>query len=1050
MKARTYRAAYVQFDMTVNKSGWHDPQARIAVLEQDVKDTFTGARPAEPLFFRARSGECVVFKATNLVPSALNLDDFQVFSPTDVLGQHIHLVKFDVTSSDGSGNGWNYEDGTLAADEVRERIAAYNRYQQLIGSAERLAPRMHKMFSAGVMAGDERGVCPAGTDPLAWDSTAMAEQHPFCGAQTTVQCWWADPLLNAPARAGGQDRTLLTVFTHDHFGPSSHQHHGLYAALVVEPAGSVWQTLDGHDLGTGVTPRADGGPTSYAANIITPQMPEAGVACNVTTDPSCVDKDRTAREFNLAFADYALVYSGAQGGANQPINPPNRVEGNLPSPVLHTGTPQPEGISTKDPGTQLINYRNEPIPLRVGEQVVPAPGETARNPLSCAPLPDGRNACIQQRSGPAGDMANVFSSKTHEGQGEAGSAIFTESLDRGRGPGDPATPLLMAYAGDRVQIRLIQGAQEENHIFNMHGVKWLSQPASPNSGYMNAQPIGISEHFEFNVSIDPASPQRDNDYLYSATATDNLWDGQWGLMRAFSWNSSKPFLQRLPSNPPALPTDLIPAAGSACPSGSPLRRIEVSAVLARNWLETSAGKRDGTLNYNETGGLRDPDAILFVRKKETYKDESVCDPADPAKQCFSKRNPEPLILRAAASDCLIVTLTNELPSDMPDKWRDASDPKVGEYQQSWSYNTMPPTTRGFNFNQIESSNRVGLHPQLVAVNSLSEDGSFVGNNLDSTVGPGGQAVYHWYAGDFSLKLKQRDDGRRALEGAPAPIEFGAIALRDMADVIKHSSHGAVGALVIEPLGAQWDTDLEANRNDRSTASATVKYRDAKGVQRMFRDFVVVYQDDVSLRQKDTALPNLRNADDAEDTGHKAFNYRSEPLWARLGAEPSAEPETMNDFDFSDAFSSRVSRGACEADPAHGQFCDPETPVFQANAGDAMRFRVVHPAGHPRQHAFALFGHDWQLNPWACDTNSTVIGWNQFSQHRIGAAGGIGPARHLNIVTTAGGDFHVPGDYLYRSQEGFMFAGGLWGLLRIKPEVGGWHNNAPQTFCNVKP
>ena len=108
--------------MPVNKSGWHDPQARIAVLEEDVKGTLNGTRPAEPLFFRAKSGECIQFKATNLVPSNLNLDDFQVFSPTDVIGQHIHLVKFDVTSSDGSGNGWNYEDGTLAADEIRERI----------------------------------------------------------------------------------------------------------------------------------------------------------------------------------------------------------------------------------------------------------------------------------------------------------------------------------------------------------------------------------------------------------------------------------------------------------------------------------------------------------------------------------------------------------------------------------------------------------------------------------------------------------------------------------------------------------------------------------------------------------------------------------------------------------------------------------------------------------------------------------------------------------------------------------------------------------------
>ena len=67
----------------------------------------------EPLFFRANSGDCIDFKHSNFVPNALALDDFQIYTPTDTIGQHIHLVKFDVTSSDGSGNGWNYEDGTF-------------------------------------------------------------------------------------------------------------------------------------------------------------------------------------------------------------------------------------------------------------------------------------------------------------------------------------------------------------------------------------------------------------------------------------------------------------------------------------------------------------------------------------------------------------------------------------------------------------------------------------------------------------------------------------------------------------------------------------------------------------------------------------------------------------------------------------------------------------------------------------------------------------------------------------------------------------------------
>ena len=60
------------------------------------------------------------------MPAYYELDDFQVRTPTDIVGQHIHLVKFDVTSSDGAVNGFNYQDGSYSPDEVRSRIDAIN------------------------------------------------------------------------------------------------------------------------------------------------------------------------------------------------------------------------------------------------------------------------------------------------------------------------------------------------------------------------------------------------------------------------------------------------------------------------------------------------------------------------------------------------------------------------------------------------------------------------------------------------------------------------------------------------------------------------------------------------------------------------------------------------------------------------------------------------------------------------------------------------------------------------------------------------------------
>ena len=81
-------------------------------------------RPPEPLFFRGNTGDIIEYWHTNLVPNYYLVDDFQVRTPTDILGQHIHLVKFDVTSSDGAGNGFNYEDGTFSPQEVQDTIRA--------------------------------------------------------------------------------------------------------------------------------------------------------------------------------------------------------------------------------------------------------------------------------------------------------------------------------------------------------------------------------------------------------------------------------------------------------------------------------------------------------------------------------------------------------------------------------------------------------------------------------------------------------------------------------------------------------------------------------------------------------------------------------------------------------------------------------------------------------------------------------------------------------------------------------------------------------------
>jgi hypothetical protein len=943
--ARQYKAAAIQFDVKFNKVGWHHPQTRILSLWDDVSSFLNGQRAPEPFFFRANTHDCITYYHTNLVPNVYKQDDFQVRTPTDILGQHIHLVKFDVEASDGSGNGFNYEDGTLSFEEVKERINAIN-------------------------------AVPGSWTPLAGGTATLACKPggPLgtpC-ARTTVQRWYADETLNLAA----QDRTLRTVFTHDHFGPSTHQQAGLYASLVIEPEGSSWfHNEQNVQFGT----RADGGPTSWQARIET------------------ASKADSYREFMFQFADFQMGYHGptvenADGSIRgNPINPPARQEVPLSAtpPSLQAVAPQcpggvprpcPEAISADDIGTMTVNYRNEPVALRV------------RDPKSNA-----------QAAGDAGDLAKVYlSNVTRADPSLNAQPTFYPPLTVGVQPGDPFTPLVRAYENDKVQVRVQVGATEEGHNFTIHGTKWLHEPSWSNSGFRNSQMMGISEHFEMVVppfAVQGTAPSAD--FLYKVGAsTGDQWNGLWGLIR--SYQGLQPDLPALSSNlagraavnpNPASFSVQIEAGvqvGGICPSTAPVRKLAVTAVTARQALP------GGTLVYNsrtnQGGELHDPTAILYVRSGDLDANNAL-KPGVPI---------EPLVVRANAGDCLALTLTNKLPANLPDL--------PGFY-------TLPMLIAGapgevdFNANQVAPSNQVGLHPQLVSYDITKGDGSNVGLNPAQTVGPGGSIRYVWYAGDVRVSA----DGTRTA----TPVEFGAVNLMP-ADPIKHASKGAVGALVIEP--AATCAAPAGGENEPCGEDAVSRASARPGGQ--FREFVLLYQNALNLRRgtglsTDPAVPLTAQAEDPEDTGQKAFNYRTEPLWKRMGYEPNRPltgPGGTLLVDYTNALSNTQVGG------------NPQTPVFTATVGEQVRFRVVHPGGVGRNDVLQVHGHGWQEQPFVRD--STLLGFNPMSEFK-GALYGIGPGAHHDLLLgPAGGRGKVTGDFLYRDQSSFELDNGLWGILRV--------------------
>ncbi len=931
---RVYKAADIQLDVVFNKAGWHFPQQRILALWGDVQAMLDGTQAPQPMFMRANTGDCIEYQLTNLVPSYYELDDFQVRTPTDVIGQHIHLVKFDVTASDGAANGFNYEDGSFSPDEVRERIRAIRATNACTGDE--------------VNGGDPRDgtfACP------------VAKVHPYfgagpngkwIGAQTNIQRWYADDVLNLV----GEDRTLRTVFTHDHFSPSTHQHPGLYAGLVIEPAGSTWR-----DAETGVImgSRFDGGPTNWRADIL------AG--------PNGAD---SYREFLLEMGDFSLAYEANNNGFPDPakvINPPAREEEPLPILVLKAEEcpggvplPCPEIISAEDPGTMTVNYRNEPLALRV------------RDPLSNT-----------QAAGLAGDLAFAFRSDIVRADPSLNvQPPIYPPLSGGLQPGDPFTPLMRAYERDKVQIRILIGAQEEGHNFSANGVKWLLEPDNVNSGYRNGQIMGISEHFEFELPRLPQNRLRTfMDYLYTAgSSTDDLWNGLWGILR--SYRSAQPDLLPLPNNPAGglqvtNPRDF----SGVCPRTAYRRIYDITAVTAASALPS------GTLVYNPRtvngGPLHDPTAILYVHTADL----------DASGKLKAGVPVEPLILRAAAGDCILVRLRNSLPAEAPDL------PGFG---------VLPMLIERFNNNEIRPSSHVGLHPQLVFYDVSRSDGNNVGLNKTQTASPGRSITYQWYAGE----LTQLDSG----EVVATPIEFGATNLMP-ADRVKQPSKGAIGALIIEPAGSSWVED--------ATSRAVATVYDADGAL-LFREFVVIFQNDVNLRFADgSAIPNTADAEDPEDSAQKAVNYRTEPMWFRMGFEPGTPLSgghgftgtATGDLNFTHALSNALIGG------------DPATPVFTATAGTPVRFRVLHPGGKQRNNVFTVHGHIWQQEPYT--DASTRIGHNPLSEWE-GSRSGHGPGNHFDAVLQngAGGKFQVSGDYLWRDFASFPFDGGIWGLFRVTP------------------
>lgn len=511
---KIFEIAMVQAKITYNRYGWHDPQGRFFVLKEELERHGGLERyiskiekqeiKVEPLVIRANAGDCIELRTTNLLPEFIEASPFQPRTRTDIVGHHLHLVKFDTIVSDGSANGWN-------------NIAGARRYETLV----------ERFFA---------------------------------------------------------NEELRTVFFHDHLFANVHQQHGLFGALIIEEAGATFHN------------------------------PQNGKELHSGTQAVIRRKDGSSfREFTLFVHDFALLFDRK----GNPLNPPE-----VPG-------------SHDDPGVMGINYRSEPMRERLRKKE---------------------------------DPAYLFSSFVH---------------------GDPATPILETYPGDELMIRLLDGAHEEQHSFNITGMSWRKEPADLKSPLAASQTIGISEAFNLNVTEKYGA----GDYLYYFGGIDDAWLGLWGIIRVHRRYRKhlKPLCQSKGRIYPLPP----------CPSKEDVvRRYEVVAIQKK-------------LIYNRYGD-HDPDGLVFVPLEDV---DNVL-----AGKCM----PKPLILRANAGDWIEVTLHNAWNPNHPIPY--------------FSYPRVPLDK------EYAPSMRVSLNPQFLQYDPVSDSGINVGyNEMEQTVGVGESKRYLWHA-----------------------------------------------------------------------------------------------------------------------------------------------------------------------------------------------------------------------------------------------------------------------------------------------------------------
>lgn len=616
--------------------------------------------------------------------------------------------------------------------------------------------------------------------------------------------------------------------------------------------------------------------------------------------------------------------------------------------------------------------------------------------------------------------------------------------------GDPVTPILRAYIGDPVRIRLVHAAVKETHVFHLHLYEWHAVPQDPDSPRIDA--ISISP--QTGHTIEPVwgagnRHQVAGDVIWHCHLYPHFHEGMWGIFRTFETRQYGKDGKRLQCDDPVYAGRRI----GRYPDGTPIAK-----------LLPLPGRKPPPMPTPEQPGypLYIPGTVRQKSPRPPWPNREFEEEENPCHNKYGQQSelpcgvtsllgadmppdfdyrPIPTMLEERAFNELPVPgelfTRNRLAKQQQQEW--AKDSQFARNTSTQVCHDVVVAQRRIDYNshswhdkhghlyylaaEDDPADRPGpieplffraQHGQILNLTLRNDTPERIEETeFDHAFPPcpalpwEGECAPHVHMVKFDPicadgasvgwnYMSGARHGRKMVYRWWADKEFGTIFFHDHLFANYRQKHGLFGALLVEPAGSRSLHHIEPGRQIVTGVQALIERHPGDTRQPpWFREFCVGIADFIPMWDRHgRALNPPPQPGGHGDQGVMGLNYRNAPIRER-GGDPA------------NWFSSRV----------HG---DPDTTVFRTYAHDPLWIRLLQ-GSHEESHSFQIHALRWLRFR---DQFDSIIRNQQTT--------GISEA--FTFINQAPPN---PGDHLYKLSGADDLWLGCWGLIRAfdRPPAG---------------